>query len=106
MASLGPQKSARGKMNKHGYPGVGVTEGGRFFGRIWDKQRREQRTLPQTFATALEAYEHAQEAKRMLADDDGLFIPSPKRHKRRALKDVEPEFQLLFWQKLCLDMSL
>ena len=91
MAPLGPQTSVRGKKNVHGYPGVGKTKGGRFYARIWDKVRGEQRTLPGTFATALEAHEHAQEATRMLADDKGLEIPSPKRHKKRAsVRDVEP----------------
>ena len=91
MASLGPQKSARGKTNAHGFTGVGKTVGDRFFARIWDKVRREQRTLPQTFATAREAYEHGQEAKRMLHNDDELVLPSPKRHKKHAcVKHVEP----------------
>ena len=106
MAPLGPQTSVRGKNNVHGYPGVGRTKGGRFFARIWDRGRGEQRTLPGTVASDLEAHEHAQEATRMLADDDGLFIPSPKRHKRRAWKEDEPTTVAVLAEKLCLDMTM
>ena len=73
--------------------GRGWTKDGKeyFFARVWDKQRKQQRHLPGTHATAAAAAEQAAAAEKMIADNDELQWPSPRRNKkRRKLDSVEP----------------
>ena len=83
------------RRNQTGYRGVGRgwTKDGKeyFFARVWDKQRKQQRHLPGTHATAAAAAEQAAAAEKMIADNDELQWPSPRRNKkRRKVDSVEP----------------
>ena len=98
----GPSPSCSGGMRAHserrnqtGYRGVGrgwTKDGSEyFFARVWDKQRKQQRHLPGTHATAAAAAEQAAAAEKLMADNDELQWPSPRRNrKRRKFDSVEP----------------
>ena len=91
----GGMRSRSERQNQTGYRGVGRgwTKDGQeyFFERVWDKQRKQQRHLPGTHATAAAAAEQAAAAEKMIADNDELQWPSPRRNKkRRKVDSVEP----------------